>query len=400
MGSSSENIRQDRPPRARGGNCAGPSGKVLFVATVARHILAFHVPFIRLLQSWGCEVHVACNPVGEADAIRGLGVVLWEMPFSRVPWAPANLRAFRKLCFLLKQHPYSLVHVHTPVAAFLARLAARLTGAGPVLYTAHGFHFFRGAPFLNWILYYPAERLCARWTDGLIVMNSEDYAMACKLLGDRDRVFFVHGVGVPVERFEAKLPASEREEIKGELGVPERARVAVVIGELTGTKNQEQILSAWPLVLKAVPHACLLVVGDGSRRGYLQRLSRRLGVEDRVKFLGFRNDVERIIALAEVVILTSRREGLPRAILEAMATGKPVVATDVRGTRELVVHGKTGFLVEVGDIEATAEYIVRLFTDPGLAAGMCALAHERIEPYALEKVLREMKEIYMAYLWR
>ena len=151
-------------------------GKVLFVGTVYTHLAAFHIPFMRLLQHRGYEVHAVASPAeGRKDEVEAIGVRCWDIPFVRSPVSLKNLTAYRKLKSLLRRERFDLIHVHTPMGAWLGRLAAKRTGQGPVLYTAHGFHFYKGAPWPYWLFYYPAERVAARWTDILIVMNSEDY---------------------------------------------------------------------------------------------------------------------------------------------------------------------------------------------------------------------------------
>ncbi|MDI6631747.1 MAG: glycosyltransferase family 4 protein [Bacillota bacterium] len=369
--------------------------KVLFVATVARHLLAFHIPYFRLFQRWGYAVEAACNPAGEAAAFAALGVRLHPVPFRRRPLSLGNLEAFRVLRRLLREECFALVHAHTPVAAFLARLAARSCGFKPVLYTAHGFHFFRGAPLRNWLLYYPLEWLAARWTDGLLVLNEEDYARA-RALPVRGQIFRVPGVGVELERF--KVPAAEGLEFREEQGLRPEAPVAVVVAELSRVKNHEQLLYAWREVLRRLPEAVLLVVGTGERRCELEGLAGRLGLGSGVRFLGFRSDVPRVLAAADVAVLTSRREGLPRVILEAMAAGKPVVATNLRGSRMLVADGETGFLVRVGDVAGTARALCALLADRELSRRMGEGARRRAEPYGMERVKEIMADIYRRFV--
>ena len=149
-------------------------GRALFVASVYGHLRAFHIPYVRLLQEWGYEVHCAAAPDSRKDELRRTGAVCWDIPFSRSPYSLRNVQAVRSLRALMRRHHFDLVHVHTPVAAFLGRWLARQTHQGAVLYTAHGFHFYRGAPLRNWLVYYTAEGLAARCTDGLIVINDED----------------------------------------------------------------------------------------------------------------------------------------------------------------------------------------------------------------------------------
>lgn len=372
-----------------------PSKKVLFVATVYTHLAAFHMPFMRLLQDWGCEVHAAASPAeGCREKVEAAGVACWDIPFVRSPVSPKNLMACCKLETLLTRERFGLIHVHTPVAAWLGRLVAKRTGQGPVLYTAHGFHFYTGAPWPYWLLYYPLERVAARWTGGLVVMNGEDYEAARRMgFVPGKNLFYVHGVGVDIETYggAALLP-------KADLQLPVGTRVVLCVAEFTANKNHLFLLQAWQQVAEKVPEAVLLLVGDGPLCHRVARRVRDIRLEHSVRLLGIRSDVPNLLALAEVVTLASRREGLPRVLMEAMAAGKPIVATDVRGNRDLVRHGVNGFLVPLGDPGALARHLVLLLKDPALAQEMGERGRKMIRPYALENVLKEMAEIYRRFL--
>ncbi|RJX18559.1 MAG: glycosyltransferase family 1 protein [Ammonifex sp.] len=374
---------------------AKETGRILFVATVARHLLAFHVPYLNMFQQWGYEVESACDPAGEAEAFDPLGVKLNQVPFGRRPLSWSNLRALICLVGILKHRSYALVHVHTPVASFLTRLAARLCGFRPVLYTAHGLHFFKGAPVRNWLFYYPMEWLAARWTDGMIVLNEEDLTRA-RGLPVRGEVFLIPGVGVTLEAFDKVDEAKSG--IRQELDVRPDVPVAVAVAEFSRVKNHEQVLRAWREVVRTLPQAVLLLAGEGERRRAVENLARDLGVWQNVRFLGFRNDVPRVIACADVVVLTSKREGLPRVILEAMAAAKPVVATNVRGNRDLVADKANGFLVEVGDAAGTATALVALLQDKNLGRRMGDEGKKQVQAYDLSRVREEMAGIYRFYL--
>lgn len=370
-------------------------GKALFVATVYTHLAAFHLPFMKLLQDWGYEVHAAASPAeGRKDEVAAAGAVCHDIPFARSFASPAHVPALRALLALFSRERYSLIHVHTPAAAWLGRLAARLVRQGPVLYTAHGFHFYQSAPAWYWLAYYTFERIASRWTDGLVVMNQEDYRAAQRMgFVPGQNLFLVHGVGVEVERYASAAPASREE-----LDLPAGAKVVVCVGEFTANKNHLLLLRAWREVVREVPEARLLLVGDGALRERVQSWVREMGLAESVRLLGFRRDVPNLLALAEVLTLTSRREGLPRAVMEAMAAGKPVVATDVRGSRDLVRHGENGFLVPPDDPGVLARYLVRLLKDSTLAREMGERGREMVKPYALENVLREMAEVYGKFL--
>lgn len=371
--------------------------KILFIASVYGHFAAFHIPFMRHMQDKGYEVHAAASPAdGRKAEVESAGVVCWEVPFARSPYAPSNIKALKSLNDLLTKHHFDLVHAHTPTAAFLGRYLAKKTGQGPVLYTAHGFHFYQGAPWHYWLIYYNIERLAKKWTDGLIVMNSEDYRNAQRMGFEPEKtLFFVHGVGVDLPRYAPDSP-SERY-VRAEVGLSEDDVVVTCAGELNANKNQSLLLLAWKELSSKVHNCHLLVVGSGQMSAHLRNTVQKENIP-RVYFLGYRDDVPNILLESDVAVLPSKREGLPRFVMEAMAAGKPVVATNVRGSRDLVDHGRTGFLVELGDVRGLAAALERLARDPGLRASMGAVGREKIRDYSLERVLAEMENIYERYL--
>ncbi len=371
--------------------------KVLFVATVYTHLAAFHIPFMKLLQGWGYEVHAAASPAeGHKDEVEAAGVTCWDIPFVRSPVNPKNFTAYRELKALLTQERFDLIHVHTPMAAWLGRLAAKRAGQGPVLYTAHGFHFYKGAPWPYWLFYYPAERLAKRWTDGLIVMNKEDFERA-KQMGFEEgkNLFLVHGVGVDLKRFASEN--TNGDQVRKELVIKPSDIVITYVAEFTPTKNHPWLLKVWSRVAAEENNAHLLLVGEGKRKTGLEKSVARESMA-RVKFLGFRKDVPDILAATDIVVHPSRREGLPRGVMEAMAAGKPVVATDVRGSRDLVEHEVTGLLVKLGDTQGLADALLRLIRDPELRTRMGQAGQEKIQAYSLDRVLEEMRAIYARYL--
>lgn len=372
-------------------------GKVLFIATVYTHLAAFHIPFMRLLQDKGYEVHAAASPAeGRKEEVEVAGVKCWDIPFARSPYSPHNLRAFRELKRLLEAHHFAVVHVHTPVAAFLGRYLAKATGQGPALYTAHGFHFYKGAPFRNWLIYYTAERLASRWTDGLIVMNSEDFDNARRLGFQPGKdLFYVHGVGVDLSHYSPL--SSPKEYIRSELGLSPAWVVVICVAEMIPRKNHVLLLNSWKILSARYTDCYLLLVGAGELMAALHEKVKQEKIP-RVYFLGFRRDVPQILRESDIVTLTSKHEGLPKCIMEAMAANKPVVATDVRGNRDLVEHGKTGFLVGLGDVEGLASALEKLITNKELREALGKAGREKIRDYSLEKVLSEMDPIYTRYL--
>lgn len=375
------------------------NGKVLFIATVYTHLAAFHIPFMKMLQEKGYEVHAAASSVtGRRDDVENAGAICWEIPFKRSPYNPANLKAFLELRSLLKNHYFDLIHVHTPVAAFLGRFLAKSTHQGPVLYTAHGFHFYKEAPRRNWLIYYTAERIASRWTDGLIVMNGEDFENAQKLgFKAGENLFYVHGVGIDLSEY--TNPSVCKNYIRASLGIGQEDVVIACVGELNENKNQDFLLDAWGELTRRHNYIHLLFVGTGEKMSTLQKKVLQEHLQ-RVYFLGYRRDVPQILRETDIATLVSKREGLPRCIMEAMAAGKPVVASNVRGNRDLVEHGRTGFLVELEDISGLIQAFEKLILDRQLRISMGIAGQKKMCDYSLENILAEMSDIYDLYLSR
>lgn len=369
--------------------------KVLFSATVYSHLAAFHKPFIKLLQNKGYEIHAAANPDhGRKEEIAEMGVICWDIPFSRSPYDRSNIQAVKELKRLFQTNRFDLIHVHTPVASLLVRYLAKKLDQGPVLYTAHGFHFYQGAPIQNRLVYYTAEKLAAKWTDGLIVINQEDFQNGKKLgFTEDESLFFVHGVGVSLKQYNVNRSFNIREK----LGIKNSDVVITFIAELNRNKNHMFLLKNWENILQHVSNVHCLIVGKGKNGEALRQYveENNLG---HIHFLGYRNDIPTILSESDIVTLLSFREGLPRCVMEAMASKKPLVVTKIRGSRDLVQHGVNGFVVDLDDDCALTDSFIKLIRDPILRQQMGQASFERIQPYRLENVLEEMENIYSRYL--
>lgn len=371
--------------------------KVAYITSIYRDCEVFHLPYFQLLQNMGCEVHVFAAADDGKAAVERVGVICHDTVIRRNPYSLRNVVALYQLLRGLRKERFALVHVHTPTASVLGRIAAWLTGVPNVLYTAHGFHFFQGAPWRNWLLYYPLERWLSRITDVLITINEEDYARA-RRFPVRWQVVRVNGVGVPETWYAMPEWSPERTALRAKLGIPQDALLVLCPAELTRNKNQQQLLEALHLVKDELPLHCLLV-GDGPERQRLEQLAERLGIADRVHLLGYRRDVANLMATSDLCVLVSKREGLPRAIMEAMAAAKPVVATDVRGNRDLVRDGENGYLVPVGDHQALAAALVRLGRDEALRRRMGRRSRQLAAPYRLRDCVAQLAAVYRASLF-
>ena len=317
---------------------------------------------MRLLKAHGWEIHVAArNNLDEKDGLQlEYPDRVYDIPFQRSPLDRRNLKAYRQLKQLLASTRYDVIHCNTPVAGVLTRLAARRyrKSGTQVYYTAHGFHFYRGAPAVNWLLYYPVEKWLARFTDKLITINEEDYQLAKRKFSCP--VFRIHGVGANSDAFRL-VDADEQQRIKAELGL--HSHILITVGELLPNKNQKTAILALQKVLETYPDTCLLIAGNGPEKESLTETARALGLQDNVRFLGYTTQLQRYLEAADVAIACSYREGLPLNILEAMLCGKPVVASDNRGHRELVHDGINGYLVEADDIGAYVQYICQILEE-------------------------------------
>jgi len=368
--------------------------KVLFIAHVENHLLNFHLPFFAYFRTKGWQVHVATSMGKRREELLRLGVVCHHVDFARSPFSLSNIKAFRQLCKVMKRERFSLVHVHTPVGAFLGRLAAMLTATKPVVYTVHGFHFYQGSPVRNWLLYYPLERLAARWTDELVAINREDYQLAKKLpLRVKGTVSLLGGVGLDLQLY-CCAENVVRSQVRDSLGFKADDLLMLFVGEFIARKNHLQSFHMLRELAAERENIFLLLAGEGEYEQEFHARLKKLGITERVRFLGFRRDIPDLLCASDLLLLTSFHEGLPRAVMEAMAVGKPVVATDIRGNSDLIVDGENGFLVPVHDVEKTTEAVRKLAADRELAARMGKRGREMVKPYALEQVLAEMEQVY------
>ena len=261
--------------------------------------------------------------------------------------------------------------------------------SNPFFYTAHGFHFFKGAPILNWLIYYPVEKWLARYTDTLITINKEDYERA-KSKFKAKRVEYVPGVGIDLKKF--NTVKVDRDLKRSQLGLPKEAFVVLSVGELNKNKNHEVIIRAIAKIDN--PDIHYIVCGEGPLKGYLIDLSEDLGIKNRVHLLGIRKDIAEICKVSDLFTFPSYREGLSVALMEAMANGLPVVCSNVRGNSDLIEDGKGGYLIEPVDVEGFAKYIKGLIEDSRLKSEFGDFNHKKIENYSIENVLKEMEEIY------
>ena len=319
------------------------SKKILFCATVDFHFKAFHLPTMKWFKEQGWEVHVAAAGNIDLPFTDQKHVI----PIHRSPFRKENVKAYQELKAIINQNQYKIIHCHTPLGGALTRLSAKEArkNGTKVLYTAHGFHFCKGAPYINWLLYYPIEKKLAAFTDCLITINREDYVLAVEQRFPSQHIELVNGVGVDTTRFQ---PATEKQkkELRLKLGFKQDDFILFYAAEFNKNKNQKVLINAIATLKDELPKARLLLAGEGILLEECKRLAEKIGVSSQVEFLGFRKDIDQILPACDVAVGSSYREGLPVNIMEAMACGLPVVASDNRGHRELVFEEYNGFLLQ------------------------------------------------------
>ena len=369
--------------------------KVLLIATVQSHICQFHKPLVAMLHAHGCEVHVAArNNLAEKNGLK-LDFVeqVFDVPFQRSPFSSKNLGAYRQLKAIINDGGYDVIHCNTPVGGVLGRLAARKARrrGTKVFYTAHGFHFYKGAPKKNWLIWYPVERFMCRYTDTLITIVSEDYALAAKKFPTR--VERIHGIGANTAKYQ-KMSPQACAAVRQELGYAEGDALLLCTGELLPNKNQITVIRTLKRLADKYPHLYLMLAGNGPTLPQLKEEAAALGLSERVRFLGYCTDLERYANIADIIVSCSFREGLGMNIIEGMLLGKPAVTSYNRGHRELIEPGKNGFMAAPTDTAALAGYIETLLGDPATYAAMSAAALEMVQPYTDTHVQKELEAIY------
>lgn len=370
--------------------------KVLFVATVVKtHIMEFHIPYLKMFKEMGWETAVAARNDYEnpADCVIPYCDTYYNIPFERNPLKPGNLKAYKELKHIIDEGEYDIIHCHTPVGAMLTRLAAKQARkkGTKVFYTAHGFHFYKGAPAINWILYYPVEKWLSRYTDVLITINKEDYEQAKTFKAGK--VCYVPGVGIDLKKFNAGYVNKEQK--RKEIGVSADDFVLLSVGELIPRKNHEVVIRALSVLkqLDKLNHIEYVICGRGSYEADLRKLAEGLDVADHVHFLGYRNDISEICNCADLFVFMSHQEGLPVALMEAMACGLPAVCSNIRGNTDLIEDGVTGLLAN-NTPEEVAQSISKMKSDTALRNRVASAALQKIKQFDLSSVEDEMSKIY------
>lgn len=370
--------------------------RALLVTTISGFVPQFEMNSVSLLQENGYEVHYASNFFNvfygkDNSRLDGTGIVRHQIDFARSPYSKNTITAYKQLDKLLGEIDFDVIHCHTPIGGIIARLVGTRHKVKKIVYTAHGFHFYKGAPIKNWIIYYMAEKIMAKYTDALLTINKEDYKNAKSFhLKQGGKVYYLLGAGIDVKKY--KDVNVNKINKRQELGLNENDFIILSVGELNKNKNHEVVIRALAMMNdKAIKY---LICGEGTNNGYLERLINELGLQDCVRLMGYRTDIPEIEKIANIFVFPSLREGLPVSMMEAMASGLPIIASNIRGCNDLIKNGENGFLISAKCYESWADKILFLKENSSILNQFSKKNSETIEMYDRDEVKRQLAFIY------
>ena len=352
----------------------------------------FLEPHVRNLAENGYEVEIACsevlNRMTEVRQDLERLVPVHQLHMKRSPLAVSNARGYRELKKLIDSGRYDLIWTNEPVMGVVTRMAARKARkqGTRVMYMVHGFHFYKGAPLPNWMLFCPVERMMASKADCICTINREDYARARKMR--TPRAAYIHGVGIDTDRLR---PGENPTDLRNELGLPKEAFLVLSVGELNANKNQQVIIRAIARMKDPAIHYVLC--GKGDQRQNLEVLARELDIADHIHFLGYRKDIADICRQSDVFALPSRREGLPFAAMEAMYCGLPLVNSGIRGLTDITEDGVSGYICDPDDTERYAGSIRKLKNAPEDRSRMGERNQKTVEAYTAARTKQEILQL-------
>jgi glycosyltransferase EpsD len=370
--------------------------KILYVATSDVHLKIFHLPYLEWLKSQGHEVSLAIENRGDIE-FKNIDHIYY-LKFPRSLKIVTYFSTYKKLKSIINNNHFDLIHCHTPLPSAITRLAARKArkNGTKILYTAHGFHFYKGAPLKNWFFYYTAEYILSAFTDGIITINKEDFEYINSKMLHKES-FLINGIGIDATRFQT-YNKKEIEKVRKELGYESKQFILLYIAGFTYNKNHQFIINAIPDLKKEIPELKIIFAGKGILFNKMKLLSAKYNLTDTIDFLGFRYDIQNFTAVADVGISSSRREGLDMGIAEEMICSLPVVASLNRGHKEIIDHGYNGFMYTQGDKKTFVNYIMKLYNNPELRKTMGNNSFKKAQYFRVEKSLKIMSNIYRKYL--
>ena len=364
--------------------------KVVVIATTDNMIWQFLIPHIKRLQELGNEVECVCAKTGFwFDELKDkYGFVVHDIQFTRNPISIRNIKGFKELVKLQKEKQYNLVYCQQPVGGVMGRKLAKKFKL-PCIYTAHGFHFFKGNNFLKNFIFKTIEKHYSRYTTALVTINEEDYLASQKFYAKR--TYKINGIGVDLSKYSVDKDF-DRDKFRETLGFKKDDFVVISIGELNKNKNTYRLLE----VMKNIDDNNIkyIVCGQGPLKEKYVEYIETNNLNDRIKMVGFRKDIPELLSASDVFIMPSYREGLSKSMMEAMSIGLPIIASKIRGNVDLVTDGENGLLCGIEDNAGYQEKIVALAQDKSLQNKFSKANKEKIKNYSIQKVIEQLDKVY------
>lgn len=369
--------------------------KVAFIATLYKHLADFSLPHMKLLQNLGYEVHIYAYEARRKRDLEDVGVVCHDLPLGRNPFNWQNFSTIKKLTTSLKAEGFEMIHCHTPMGGVAGRIAGRYAKIPNVVYTAHGFHFFKGSTRTSWLIYHTVEKMLAKWTDHLILVNEEDYKIG-KTFNVRQTVNWIPE-HTSIRKFNINV---DRTEYRKKIGISSSDFVFVCVAELIPRKNHIQIIESLSRIVDKYMCKSIkcLFVGEGELLDFLQKKVDEMQLNNVVKFLGFRKDIPELLNISDVGILVSYQEGLPVFGLESIASGLPFITTDIRGSQDLVLDYENGIKVKPDDVDATVTAMSYMIENRNVLEKMGLKSKEISLQYDESIILRKTEKVYIQAL--
>lgn len=371
--------------------------KILFISNISHKVTSFVTASIVAAHDVGLEFYHASNWQSAADGQieadeKEYRIKINNVPISRNPFAKTNIKAYQEIVSIIKRENIDYIHCNTPTGGVLGRLAGKKCKVKKVIYQAHGFHFYKGASIVNWLIYYPIEKWMARYTDALITINQEDYELAKSKfkLRKNGKVYYVPGVGIDASLYKVEDDVCNKK--RKELGLKDEDIAVISMGDLIPRKNYDVAIGGIAKAKNDKIH--YYICGNGPEEANLKNLVEELNISSQVHFLGFRSDIKELLAAADIFLFTTKQEGLPRSMMEAMASGLPCVASRIRGNTDLLENTEGGYLCDMNDVAAYAEKLNLLASDPVLREKMGRTNLATIQNYSTETVVEEIRKIY------
>ena len=362
--------------------------KVLYTANTFRHLFLCHRPYIKYLGS-KYLIDTACNKNEYLDGVRNY----YNVNIERSPFKINNIKSIFMMKKIIEEEKYDLIHVNTPMGSVVTRLALikyKKHSNVKVIYTAHGFHFFKGAPIINYILYYPVEKFLSRYTDVIITMNNEDYKFAKKHF--KTKVEYIPGIGFDKNKFSKNISNKELDEFKKDNDINNDDYVISYVAEVSKRKRQVYLIKS--LKKYHFTNEKILLIGDLSKSKKLKKIIKQYKLEDYIKLIDFNDNVLYYLKISNLVISVSKQEGLPLNIMEAMYLEKPIIVTDCRGNRDLITNNKNGIVVKLNSKKKLIEAIKFIKNNPKIGESLAKRNKKIINKYSVDNVIEIMKKIY------